>query len=129
MRVSTLKAIAILFILLISTPGIAEERIPAQFVGDWTVAWPGEKGSREASLVLTESGGKWKILNPIRPNPCIGLEVPVSPESIAPDQVVLTLKFSDVLQGCKNGTITLKHSDSKGVTGNRGDVILTLSRR
>jgi hypothetical protein len=124
--------IAALFVALYCSSSFAQTEVtsplevPSSFIGVWTVKWQG-KVPLEARLVLTASGGTWKTLTHSLSNSCVGLQVPVSVESVSPKQIFLRLNFS-VLQGCKDDKVVLTRVDEKTVEGKRGSVTLTLSR-
>lgn len=123
--------IAALFVALYCNSSFAQTEVtrplevPSSFVGVWKVRWQG-RNPLEARLVLTASGGTWKTLTHSLYNSCVGLQVPVSVESVSPEQILLRLNFS-VLQGCNDDKIVLTRVDEKTIDGKRGGVTLTLS--
>lgn len=116
-----------------ATSALAQSANP--FVGDWNVTFSSQdrKGftvERQATMTLTESGGRWRtyLVGGTR-DPCSGQETPIEIKSLDDKQLVGTLKFSSLADFCKDLALVLKREDNGRVTGRRGDTELSLSRK
>ena len=114
-----------------STTAIGQGSSP--FHGSWNVKWEGQSSngdvSRTAKLVVADTGGSWQThLTRIQKDPCNGQKVPIAITSSTSDTMVIRLKFSEVIQGCNDGTVGLK-LDGTTVTGTRGKDKLVLTKQ
>lgn len=98
------------------------------FVGTWSAEWQYEKQSYEASMVITATGGTWQTAAKRRNNPCFGREVSLQHDVSNDSTLEMTLKFSDVIPDCKDAKVKLQVDANGHVTGQRGNVELTLKR-
>lgn len=125
--VSTFRAFGLGLVLAVAAPW-ASAQAAAPFVGKWNVEWQTDQHRYEAVMVITESGGTWQTYIQRRSNPCAGREVPLQHDKVTPTGLDMTLKFDEVLPGCKNVRVRLQADDKGTVTGKRSDHELTLKR-
>ena len=104
-------------------------KLPILFSVEWKVTWGGQTRDLEAELVITESGGSWKTFATTRNDPCVGREVPIAIESSTADTATITLKFSEVINGCPDSMVRLKLIDANKASGTRGKAELTLTKK
>lgn len=64
--------------------------------------------------------GTWRAFSALPNNPCLGKETPVTVSRSAPDQVILTVKYSQVLKDCQDARLVLS-LDSGKLIGKFGD--------
>lgn len=117
-----------LFLLLCWQVVLAQT--PPVFSGNWKVTWQGEKRELEGSLLISENGGVWKTFASNKINPCVGREVPIEVKKVNDREIRVLLKYSDVIQGCENGSLRLwdENGSVKGARGKDGKIGLVLQR-
>lgn len=98
------------------------------FLGKWNVEWQFEQGTYAAEMEVTPTGGSWQTAFTNRKNPCAGRKVPLQHDVATADRLELTLKFSEVIPGCRNATVKLWLNDKGEVAGKRSSYDLTLKR-
>lgn len=129
-RIAAVVAATSGVLLAAALPGVAWAQGANPFVGKWTVTWDGKSRPQQANLEITESGGTWKTLGAKRLDACIWPAAPIEVRSAGAKEIVFTIRFSEVLQGCKDSEVKLTQQDDGRVTGERpGNRDLTLTRR
>lgn len=101
------------------------------FIGHWNVTWDNKNGQPlQANVEITESGGSWQTLAARRHNPCVGKQAPIEVKSVSTKAMELSIRHSEVLQGCKDTKVRLIRHDDGRVTGQRGaDADLVFTRK
>ena len=127
------RNIVVAFSLVAATllgSGIAKAQDANPFVGQWTVKWDGKKRSEVAELEITATGGKFRNTSGnSRYDPCLGLEAPVEIKKADAQDMAITARYSDVMQGCKDVNMKLQRGEDGKVTGQRGEFELRLDRK
>lgn len=121
------RKILILLIMTVST--LCSAQTSTDFSGSWKVTWQGATRPQEAKLVINDTLGTWKTFASSSYDGCVGKEVPISLKRVSDSEATVKLKFSEVVTGCADGTITLKKIDEKSMTGLRGKAELTVVRQ
>lgn len=124
-----MKSPTLFGVLLAMTLGFALAQPANPFLGKWKVTWSGPTRELEAELVVTDSGGSWKLFASSAFDPCVGREVPIAIESLSAEDATIKLKFSEVVNGCPDLTVRLKRVDANTATGTRGKVAMSLTRK
>jgi hypothetical protein len=127
-RSKVVKLSHILFLMLAICSVSAFSQPANPFLGKWKVTWEGAKQIYQATLIIDGTGGTWRTLTHSKFDSCAGKEVPIAVQSSSADAMTIKLKFSEVLQGCNDGTVKLTRVDDKTITGKRGNLDLVLSR-
>ena len=108
----------------------AAAQTQAQFAGTWAVKWQTNSGRLEESeLVITDNSGSWRTAHHVKKDPCVGQKAPVVFDEIIGSEAKITLKFSEVLQGCTDARIRINKIDDNTMTGTRGKSVLSLERK
>ena len=126
-RGSVFHRLGLWLALVVASP-LAAAQAAAPFIGKWSVEWQTDQHRYEAVMVVTESGGTWQTYIRRRSNPCAGREVQMQHDKTTPNSLEMTLKFEDVIPGCKNARVRLQLDDKGTVSGKRSDHELQLKR-
>ena len=121
------KFFAFAALTLAATVAVAQAAKP--FIGTWKAEWETDKHEYDAEVVINESGGSWKTFVSRGNNPCAGREVPLQFDNNSERSLSMTLKFSDVIPGCKNVRVKLELDGDGRVIGKRSDYELKLTRK
>ena len=125
-RLFSTAAISSLLTISLALPAVAWGQSANSFVGKWSVTWQGKNRPFQADLVITESGGTWKTFAQNRDDPCVGREAPVEIRTIDTKNLKLSVRHSEVVQGCKDTRVELELIDAERAIGKRGEVELAL---
>jgi len=115
-------------VLLMVATSLAMAQVAKPFIGTWKTEWETDKQTYEAEMVVTETGGTWKTQTSRRNNPCFGREVPLQHDAATERSLSMTLKFSDVITGCRNVSVKLDLDGAGAVIGKRSNYDLKLTR-
>ena len=121
------KFLSFAVLALAATVAMAQAAKP--FIGTWTAEWETDKHEYGAEVVINETGGSWKTSLSRANNPCAGREVPLQFDNNTERSLSMTLKFSDVIPGCKNVRVKLELDADGKVVGKRSDYELKLTRK
>ncbi len=100
----------------------------SRFDGDWNATWEGKASTLEANFSLIQDTGTWQTLSRQRNDPCVGKAVPIRVDERTETSLKLTLRFSELITGCKDAKVSLEMAADGTVTGKRGDAALKLVR-
>ena len=102
--------------------------------GNWTATWVGTKGvlhhANQADVVIAENSGSFDNRSSSTRNPCVGRKAPIVVKTATADELIFVVRFSTVLQGCRDSEVRLKRMDDKTLKGIRDkDKEITLVRK
>lgn len=117
------------FLVLTAMAGLASAQSADRFDGSWTVTWEGKAALLEAHLEIAQDKGRWQTLSRQKNDPCVGKEVPIRVDERTDTSLKLTLQFSEVVPGCKDGRVSLAAAPDGTITGRRGGAELKLVRK
>jgi hypothetical protein len=102
--------------------------------GNWTATWEGTKGllyhANQADVVIADQGGSFDNRSSSTRNPCVGRKAPIAVKTSTASDLVFVIRFSTVLQGCRDSEVRLKRVDDRTLKGTRDkDKEITLTRK
>ena len=127
---------AMVVIALIGGAFAVQAQSTNPFIGSWDVTYTHQSKrspipqEERATLVITETGGTWRVYT--RSNigdPCSGRETPIEVRNVNEKQLRGTVKFSSLADTCKDGGLELNRDEQGRVTGRRGQLELTLTKK
>jgi hypothetical protein len=126
-------AVRTVFVISLLACASADAQVPPALIGNWVVHWHDFQPER-SELVVTDSGGTWRTqINSIQAyvhqNPCLGRKVPITVEPGPENKVVVNLKFSTALTGCRDAKLHLRVHEDGSISGRRGKYPLTFDRQ
>lgn len=126
---SLAKISALLAFMAPTVPALSQSDNP--FLGRWGATWENKGGQPlQANVEITENGGSWQTLAARRHDPCVGKQAPIQIKSVSPSAMDFSIRYSEVLQGCKDANVRLTRHEDGRVTGQRGaDIALVLTRK
>ena len=124
-----MKLLPAILTLAFAFTGLANAQSSDKFDGNWTVTWEGKSAILEASLEIMQDKGKWQTLARQKNDPCVGKEVPIRVDERTENALRITLQFSEVIPGCKDGKVSLSAMADGSISGLRGGSELKLVRK
>lgn len=99
-----------------------------RFDGNWVVTWDGKSALLEAKLEIAQDKGTWQTYSRQKNDPCVGREVPIRVDERTESSLKMTLRFSEVIPGCKDAKVSLVAAQDGSISGVRGNAELKVTR-
>ena len=99
------------------------------YSGVWDVQWQENNLQLGAKLTIQGDTGTWQMFSQARRNACFSMAAPIELKRVADNRATIALKYSAALAGCADGMIHVGKLDGNTMTGKRGGVDMTFTRK